>query len=252
MKAAVTAAERGHRVTLYEKSSELGGLIKHANYSPYKWAIKDFKDYLIRQVNRAGVEVIKNTTATPEMIKAKGFDTILVGVGSEPIIPKIPGVDSGNVYNIVDAYPKVTSMGKNVVFIGGGEYGADAGMHIAKAGRNVTMLTAGKELFPMNRPHYPETIVQAYEDLDNFNIITGAAATGISSGKVTYTDAGGSKKSIEADSVVVYAGFRPKKDEALEFYGSAKQFFTIGDCSEMGNNNIQECVRSAFFSASEI
>jgi hypothetical protein len=88
--------------------------------------------------------------------------------------------------------------------------------------------------------------------LDNFHIITEALATGISSGKVSYTDAKGAKKSIRADSVVVYAGFKPKKDDALKFYGSAKQFFTIGDCSEMGNNNIQESIRSAFFTASEV
>jgi len=55
-------------------------------------------------------------------------------------------------------------MGKNVVVIGGGEYGADVGMHIAKAGHDVTMLTAGKELVLNNRPHCPETIAHAYED----------------------------------------------------------------------------------------
>jgi pyruvate/2-oxoglutarate dehydrogenase complex dihydrolipoamide dehydrogenase (E3) component len=210
------------------------------------------KDYLIRNIYKAGVEVLINTAATPEMIKAKRYDTILVAVGSDPVMPKIPGVDGSNVYNIVDAYPEVTSMGKNVVFIGGGEFGADAGMHVARAGHNVTMLTIGKELFPLNRPHYPETIVQAYEDLKNFSIITEATAKRISEGKVTYTDSRGREKSIEADSVVVYAGLKPKKDEALAFYGSAKEFFTIGDCSEMGNNNIQECIRSAFFSASEV
>jgi NADPH-dependent 2,4-dienoyl-CoA reductase/sulfur reductase-like enzyme len=252
MKAAITAAERGHKVTLYEKGQALGGLLLHAEYSPYKWAIKDFKDYLISQIDKAGIEVKLNTTATPEMIKKNGYDTILVGVGSEPVIPKIPGVDGANVYNIVDAYPKEKSMGKNVVVIGGGEYGADVGMHLAKAGHNVTMVTTGKELVVMNRPHYPETIVQAYEDLDNFHVITGAMPNGISKGKVTYTDSGGSKKTLKADNVVVYAGFRPKKDDALAFYGSAKQFFTIGDCSELGNNNIQESIRSAFFSASEV
>jgi thioredoxin reductase len=142
-------------------------------------------------------------------------------------------------------------MGKNVVFIGGGEFGADAGMHLAKAGHNVTMLTSGKELFPNNMPHYPVTIIEAYEDLKNFGIITEATATGISGGKVTYKDAAGSEKSIQADSVVVYSGLKPKKDEALQFYGSAKQFFTVGDCSEKGGN-IQKCIRSAFFTASEV
>jgi pyruvate/2-oxoglutarate dehydrogenase complex dihydrolipoamide dehydrogenase (E3) component len=185
------------------------------------------------------------------MIKARGYDTILVAVGSAPVVPGIPGADGSNVYNIVDAYPKERSMGKNVVVIGGGEFGADVGMHLAKAGHNVTMLVSGRELFPINQVHYPATIVEAYKDLRNFNIITEAMATGISKERVTYTDAGGGKKSIQADSVVVYAGFKPKKDDAIKFYGSAKQFFTVGDCSEKGGN-IQKCIRSAFFTASQV
>ena len=251
MKAAITAAERGHNVTLYEKSSALGGLLKHSDISPYKWAIKDFKDYLAARMNKVGVQVLLNNEASPEMIKAKGYDTVLVAVGSEPNIPRIPGVDGSNVYNIVDSYNREKSMGRDVVFIGGGEFGADAGMHLAKAGHNVTMLTSGKELFPNNMPHYPITIIEAYEDLKNFSIITEAMVTGISAGKVTYMDAAGSEKSIKADSVVVYSGLKPKKDDALKFYGSAKQFFTIGDCSEKGGN-IQKCIRSAFFTASEV
>jgi hypothetical protein len=50
---------------------------------------------------------------------------------------------------------------------------------------------------------------------------------------------------------VAFAGFGPKKDEALEFYGSAKKFFMIGDCGEMGGN-IQECIRTTFITASEL
>jgi len=238
-------------VTLYEKGSSLGGLLRHSDYSSYKWAIKDFKDYLIKRIDELGVTVILNTSATAEMIKAKGYDTILVAVGSDPIVSKIPGADGSNVYNIIDSYSKEKSMGKNIVFIGGGEFGADAGMHLAKTGHNVTMLTSEKELFPNDRPHYPITIIEAYQDLKNFSIITEGTATGISAGKVTYKDTAGSEKSIPADSVVVYSGLKPKKDESLKFYGSAKQFFTVGDCSEKGGN-IQKCIRSAFFTASEV
>lgn len=251
MKAAITAAERGHKVTLYEKGSALGGLLLNSDYSPYKWSIKDFKDYLIARMNKLGVAVILNTAATPAMIKAKGYDTILVAVGSDPVIPRIPGADGSNVYNIIDAYSKEKSMGRNVVVIGGGEFGTDAGMHLARAGHNVTMLTSAKELIFEDRPHYPITIVEAYKDLKNFSIITEGLATSISAGKVTYKDASGSEKSIPADNVVVFSGLKSKKDEALSFYGSAKQFFTVGDCSEKGGN-IQKCIRSAFFTASEV
>jgi 2,4-dienoyl-CoA reductase-like NADH-dependent reductase (Old Yellow Enzyme family)/thioredoxin reductase len=251
MKVALTAAERGHKVTLYEKSSSLGGLLRHSDYSNYKWAIKDFKDYLISRIDKAGVKVLLNIVATPEMIKSKGYDTIVVAVGSDPNMVKIPGADGINVYNIVDSYNKEKSMGKNVAVIGGGEFGADAGMHLARAGHNVTMLTNEKELFPENRPHYPSVIIETYKDLKNFSILTDGTVKSVSAGTVIYVDANGSERSIQADSVVLYAGLKPKKEEALQFYGSAKQFLTAGDCSEKGGN-IQKSIRSAFFAASQI
>ncbi len=251
MKAAITAAERGHRVTLYEKSASLGGLLRHSDYAPYKWAIKDFKDFLIRQVDKAGVEVLLNAAATPDMIKAKAYDSVLVAVGSEPIIPEIPGVDGKNVFNIVDAYRKEKSMGKDIVVITDKEIGVYCGMYLAMAGHNVTMLTGEKELYPDNRAHYSISVIETYRDLKNFSIITEGKATGISPGKVSYLDSKGKEKHIKTDDVVVFEGFNPKKDDALKFYGSAKQFFTIGDCGEMGGN-IQKSIRSAYFTATEL
>lgn len=251
MKAAITAAERGHKVTLYEKDADLGGLTRHADYSPFKWCLKDYKDYLVSQMKKVGVTVLLNTPATPEMIKGKGYDTVLAAVGADPFMSKIAGANGANVYNIMDAYRKEQSMGKNVVVIGGGEYSADAGMFLAKAGHNVTMLTSEKELVLQNRPHYPETMVETYSDMKNFNIITQGIATGISAGKVTFKDAGGSEKTIQADSVVLFAGLKPRKEEALQFYGSAKQFFRVGDCSDQGGT-IQRSTRSAFFTAAQV
>src|SRR4030042_119646 len=63
-----------------------------------------------------------------------------------------------------------------------------AGMYLARAGHNVTMLISEKELFPYNRGHYTITMIEAYKDLKNFGIITEGRATGISAGKVTYKD----------------------------------------------------------------
>jgi len=251
MEAAVTAAERGHKVTLYEKDSTLGGLARHSDYSSFKWCIKDFKDYLAKRMEKLGVTVLMSTKAIPEMIKSKGYDSIIVAVGSDPVKAKIQGADGSNVYDIMEAYSREKSMGKNVVVIGGGEYGTDVGMFLAKAGHNVTMLTSASGLLLEQRVHYTGVIQETYEDLKNFSAITRANATGISAGKVTYRDASGSEKSIAADSVVLFSGLKSKKDEALQFYGTAKQFFTAGDCSEKGGN-IQRCTRSAFFAASQV
>ena len=252
MKAAITAAERGHKVTLYEKNDKLGGLMRQADFSPYSWPLKDFKDYLIRQVNKLGVEVVLRTEATPDMIRKKGYDTVLAAAGAEPVRSKISGADGGNVWNFFDVFANEKALGKNVVFIGGGEFGGvQTGMFLARAGHNVTVLTSEKELYRNEQVHYPEGVTWAYDLLKNYNYITEAMAKGISAGKVTYIDAKGNEKSINGDSVVIYAGLRPRNDEALKFYGTAKQFITAGDCTERGGN-VQKAIRSAFFAASQI
>jgi NADPH-dependent 2,4-dienoyl-CoA reductase/sulfur reductase-like enzyme len=251
MKAAITAAERGHKVTLYEKNGFLGGLLRHSDFSPYKWPLMDFKDYLVRQVNKSGVKVLFNAEATPEMIMAKGYDAVLVALGSDPVIPNIPGADGKNVWNVVNVYGKEKALGKNVALIGGGEIGSETGMYLARAGHNITALTSEKELLAPKGPHQQTTIIGVYESMDNFNIITEVTVTGISDGKVTYKNTKGSKKSVQADSVVIYAGFKPRQDEALKFSGSASQMFILGDCNSIGGG-VQAGQRSAYFAASMV
>jgi|WetSurSiteA1Bulk_404760.scaffolds.fasta_scaffold15564_1 thioredoxin reductase len=252
MKAAIVASERGHKVTIYEKSDSLGGLLKHADYSSYKWPQKRYKNYLIRQVKKAGIEVLFKTEATPEIIKAKGYEVVLAAIGADVIVPRIQGSDSKNVYDLMAVYGREKELGKNVVIIGGGEFGVETGMYLAKAGHRITMLTSEKELLRVERVHYPEYIVDVYEHLDNFYYILEAMPKGISEGKVAYTDAKGNEKSIQADSVVLYGGLRQKKADALKFAGSAKNaFLAIGECGGKGGN-ILNVTHSAFFAASQI
>jgi NADPH-dependent 2,4-dienoyl-CoA reductase/sulfur reductase-like enzyme len=251
MKAAITAAERGHKVTLYEKDSALGGQLRHADFNPLKWSYKDFKDYLIRQVKKTGVQVLLNTAATPEMIKSKGYDAILVAAGSDLVVPRIPGADSKNIYDVLSVDGKEKDMGKNVVIIGGGGFSVDTGMYLAKAGKNVTILTSERELMDRGGPHQGEIVMELYQNLEGFSYATGATANRIAEGKVFYKDASGSEKSVAADSVVINGGRKPRMDEALKYSGLATQFYIIGDCS--GNcGNIQKSIRNAFFMASQV
>jgi 2,4-dienoyl-CoA reductase-like NADH-dependent reductase (Old Yellow Enzyme family)/thioredoxin reductase len=250
MKAAVVAAGRGHRVTLYEKSSYLGGMLHHSDFAPMRWPLKEFKDYLIRQVEKSGVEVKLETAATPEMIKKKGFDAVVVAAGAEPIIPRIPGADGDHVWNVGNVYDNEAKLGKNVVVIGAGEFGAGTGAFLAQKGHKVTVLSSGRDLVPTAGPHQIEIMLEAITHLENFSYETGAIPTEISNGKVSYTDAKGSKKTVKADDVVIYAGRKARKDEAMAFYGAAPRYFIAGDCGEVGN--VQTCNRTAFAAASQI
>ena len=246
MKAAITAAERGHKVALYEKSASLGGLLKHTDFASFQWPLKDFKDYLIRQVNKTGVNVLLNTEATPDMIRKKGYDAILFAAGTEPVIPKIPGADGSNIWNVVNVYGNEKALGKNVVVIGGGR-GAETGLHLSQCGHKVTVLATGRQLAAQEGPHQGIH----FETSDNFSYILQATTTGISNGKVTYKDAKGEEKSIQADGVVVFGGLKPRQDEAMKFAGVANEFTVIGDCTGNGGD-VRKVNRMAYAAASRI
>jgi 2,4-dienoyl-CoA reductase-like NADH-dependent reductase (Old Yellow Enzyme family)/thioredoxin reductase len=250
MRAAITAAERGHKVTLYEKNDFLGGQLRHADFVSFQWPVKDFKDYLIRQVKKAGIEVLLSTGATPEIIKSKKYDAVLVAAGSEPVIPDIPGADGSNVVAPIFVFGN-KALGKNIVVVGGDLIGTQTGMYLAENGHKVTVLTGERELATdSQRVHYRETLQMAYEALADFSFITGVTATGISEGKVTYRDAGGNEQTIQADSVVVSSGRKSRKNDALKFYGLAERFFIIGDCDSVGF--LPEAGRSAYAAASQV
>jgi pyruvate/2-oxoglutarate dehydrogenase complex dihydrolipoamide dehydrogenase (E3) component len=253
MKAAITAAERGHKVTLYEKSSSLGGLLQFTDYTQWKWTYKDFKDYLIRQVNKKGVEIKLNTTATPEMIKTKKFDTVLVATGATPVISKMPGADAKNVFNILSVYTNKKDLGQNVVMVGGGRIGTESAIGMAKDGHKVTVIVSGKDLIETEviGAHNMMNQISILQNHPNFNCVLEATVKSITDGKVTYVDSKGKENSIPADSIIIYSGLKPTTDEAVKFDGTAGQVFLLGDCTGK-NGTIQKTIRSAFFMASQV
>jgi NADPH-dependent 2,4-dienoyl-CoA reductase/sulfur reductase-like enzyme len=253
MKAALTAAERGHKVTLYEKDAALGGLQKHTDYTPWVWTYKNFKDYMINQVKKAGIEVKLNTKATKDMLKSAGYDTVLVATGSDVVASKMPGADAANVFNIVTSYSNRKALGKNVVVIGAGKFGTEAALSMALDGYKVTVLSAGPDMIEPDDigPHNVTAQTNLYKSNPNFKYFLNTMVKSITGGKVTYTDAKGVENSIQADSIVIWNGLKARTDDATNFAGSADEVLLVGDCTgDKGRMN--RAVRSAFFVASRV
>lgn len=251
MKAAMDLYDRGHKVTLYEATDALGGAIKHSDYVDFKWPLKNFKNYLINQVEKRNITVHLNTTITPVMIKEQNYDVVMAALGAQPVKPSIPGINSEHVVFATEAFIKPEALGKDVVVIGGGEVGVEAEMNLAKKGHNVTVLEMRDTLAAdTTLIHYRSMFEAAWEELDNFKYILNVRCSGINKNEVIYIDANGDKKFIKADSVVVSVGMKAKKAEALEFYGAADRFYMIGDCKKPAT--IQQAMRSAFSIASTI
>ena len=144
MKAALVAQERGHQVTLFEATGELGGMLHMAGYFPFKYPVKDYMNWLIAQVNKSGVTVQLNTKATPDTVK--GFDAVIVAIGAEPLILPVPGVDQAKI--AIEVLGKEDTLGDSVVLIGGGQVGCETALHLAKLGKKVTVVEMQSALAP--------------------------------------------------------------------------------------------------------
>ncbi len=251
MEAALIAAERGHAVTLFEKTGRLGGTFNTFENVSFKWPHTDFKNYMVRQINKSDVKVRLNTEATPEMIKREGYNAVLVAIGAEPMVPEIPGVKGKNVILVTDVYGKEDTLAKNVVVLGGGQTGVETAMHLEEKGHMVTVLEASDILArDAVRVHFYDEFLQVLAKHTHCKTILQARCNRITDKGVTYIDADGKEQSIKAGSVVLSVGMKARSESALKFYGSSASFYRIGDCELAGD--LRTAMRSAFGTASTL
>lgn len=242
MRAACFAAERGHTVTLFEKTDFLGGKAKYAAMYPAKWSIERYRLWLVDELERRGVEVRMNCAPEPEALTSEGFDAVLACTGSLEKRPPIQGADSEGIWLDQDVYEGRAMIGDKVVIVGGGAVATETAMYLAALGKDVTVLTRQQVLMLSDsRIHGPHTQVEVIVDgygyggyggawtaFDNLKPVYGVTTTDITPNKVTYTK-GCEVFSIDCDSVVVSGGYEPCTEEALKYYGCTNEFYMAGD-----------------------
>ncbi|MDL5168269.1 NADPH-dependent 2,4-dienoyl-CoA reductase [Proteus faecis] len=130
---AVTAAKRGHHVTLFEKEDIIGGQLNIASNIPGKEEFKETLRYFKRQLQLTGVIVKNNTEATPHHLEQ--FDEIILASGVTPHSPDIEGQDNEIVKTYLDVLKHHQPVGKNVVIIGSGGIGFDTGLYLTQKGQ---------------------------------------------------------------------------------------------------------------------
>ncbi len=123
LSAAITAAERGHDVTLFDKGHEIGGQLNMAKQVPGKEEFWGLVDYYRTMVAKAGVTLQLGTTADTENLAA--FDEIIIATGVAPRDPAIPGQDGPNVLSYIDVLRGKAEVGEKVAIIGAGGIGFD-------------------------------------------------------------------------------------------------------------------------------
>lgn len=144
---AVTAARRGHEVDLYEKDNRIGGRLISASVPGIKFDVANYLEYLKGVIERAEKEykfkLHLGSEATPEAIKAAGYDKIVVAVGTKDIFFKLPGYENAKTAQAVAVLenPELVKDAKDIIVIGGGVVGCETAYFLNKEhGKNVTVI----------------------------------------------------------------------------------------------------------------
>ena len=246
MKAAITAAQRGHKTVLFEASSELGGLIKAANYDENKRELKRYLDYLVNQVNKSDIELKLNVKATPDLVKAENPDQLILATGSLPLTPRIKGVEFAK--QAVEVFTELDKVGERVIIIGGGLVGSELAATLALRKHQVTLVEQTDVIGGRN----DDTTFQPYRllvTLPNVTMMTSCVCREIKEKAVILETAEGITE-LPADTVILAVGFRSNNDNIEDFYGITPQTTIIGDLRRPAT--IRECEEQGYFSVAEI
>ncbi len=222
MQAARTAVERGHDVTLFEKSDHLGGNMVPAGWLDIKEDLHAYLTYAVHATTNCGCKIRLNTEATPELIEHEGFDAIVVAVGADPWAPPVPGMDRPNVFWSALSDMGQVEVGQNVVIVGGGMVGYESAIHLGREGKNVTIIDmlpvaklptgAGARTMSGTAITLVELAQQAgVKEMGEVKVLE------VNDEGVVVEHADGTKETLKADTVLTASGMRARKDLAESF-----------------------------------
>jgi len=157
MSAAMAAHSRGHRVTIFERSSRLGGQLYLAAAPPGREEFACLAQDLARQIELARIPVVLNCEVDAALIEEKTPEGIILATGAAPLAPPFQGSDRPHVVQAWDVLAGRALTGRRVAIIGGGAVGVETALFLAEKG---TLSGEGLKFLLVNRAEDPETIYQ--------------------------------------------------------------------------------------------
>jgi len=277
MKAAVTAAERGHTVTLLEKGDELGGQLLLNRHTPGKEEMFTTATDLINNLKALDVKILLNTEADIPFIKEMSPDAVVVAAGANPILPDIPDIDGKNVVQAWDVLAGHVGVGEKVVVIGGNAVGLETALYLANQGTLSPdilhfLMTSRAESFEtltelLNKGSKEVTVVEMTKKVGKdiglttrwtvmgelrrlgVNIMTDTKAVSIKEDGVEVVKADG-PDFLHANSIIIAAGSKPENSLVSEIESLVPESYTVGDAKKP--RNALDAIKEGFLAGLKI
>ena len=233
METARVAAQRGHRVSLYEKSDKLGGKVNLASIPPGREEFSGITRYLSTQMEKLGVDVHLNRAVDFDLVRSLDPDVVVVATGAVPAKPEIPGSESARVISVEEAMQGGVDAGKHVVLLDEDNHrqGTGAATFLAERGCKVELIT---RLITVAQDITAMDIAHVYQQLLTLGVVLSprTVVKGILGRTVVVTDVfTGAERTIENVDVFVVAGINRADDGLYRLLkGKVKELLAVGDC----------------------
>lgn len=236
MMAAQTLREMGHRVSLYEKSDRLGGLLNDATVASFKEYMRLYLQWDIRQTMQCGAEIHLNTEVTPELVERVNPDAVIVASGSTYVHPNIPGITLEKVKTVSDVENHRVSVGEQVVVCGGGIVGLECAVMLGMEGKQVTVIDQiPLEKFADGMPVFNHIELNHQLEKYGVSLVGGQRITAFGENGVETVDASGEKRQFAGDTYVLALGVKPDNRLAQQLLSTyAEGVYVVGDCVSTG------------------
>lgn len=243
--AAMTAAERGHDVTLWERSGQLGGTLWFTDRDEHKESLNRYKDALVVRCRRLGVHIETGREATNDDIRAFGADQTIIAVGAEHVVPRIPGIE--HAHHTMWAYEHPGELGRRIAMVGGGLIGCESSLLFAEHGHEVTILEALDDVAKEGNDSHRRALLPRLRKA--LTTVTGARVSEIRPDAVVYADATG-QHVLEVDTVLYATGSRPRATLAAELGTGVPRVRTIGDA--VAARRVEQATYEGFCAAMDV
>ena len=250
LEAARVAALRGHDVTLFEKTTTLGGQLNIACVPPRKEEMRRAAQDLIHAVCNAGVHLCMGQTRTAEQLKDAGFEAVINAVGAHSAAPRIPGIDSVNVADAWKVLAGEQQVYGTVAVIGGGMVGCETAEYLAARGCKVSVIemmdkiAAGESttILPTLLENYKTYGVEQYPShkVKEFRMDA-----------VVCENKDGAEVTIPCDYIVLAMGARSNEFDAAALENANIPVYAIGDAAGKAAD-ISNAIRTGYDTACQL
>ena len=250
LEAARVAALRGHDVTLFEKSTSLGGQLNIACVPPRKEEMRRAAQDLIRAVCNAGVHLCMGQTRTAEQLQEAGFEAVINAVGAHSAAPRIPGIDGVNVADAWKVLAGEQQVYGTVAVIGGGMVGCETAEYLAARGCKVSVIemmdkiAAGESttILPTLLENYKTYGVEQYPShkVKEFRMDA-----------VVCENKDGAEVTIPCDYIVLAMGARSNEFDAAALEAANIPVYSIGDAAGKAAD-ISNAIRTGYDTACQL